>query len=144
MLPLATTKLLIEIAIGVIAVAGAIASSPLLVSKARLIRERDAARKEADDLRGVVAAFEMGLRALDHLRSEVDEIRAVQIISTRYIVELVAHIRDGGNPDEMPGIPAELRDDVLDVLRHRTNIAHARASSEHGAAHTSTQSSIGP
>ena len=131
-LSLTTTKLLVEIVIAIIAVAGTIASSPLLVSKARLIRERDDARREADELRGVVAAFEMGLRALDHLRSEVDEIRAVQIISTRYIVELVAHIRDGGTPDGMPLIPAELRDDVLDVLRHRTNVAHAR-SADHGA-----------
>jgi hypothetical protein len=123
---LATTKILAEIVLAIIAIAGAVASSPLLVSKARLIRERDEARKEADELRGVVAAFEMGLRALDHLRSEVDEIRAVQIISTRYIVDLVAHIREGGGQESMPRIPAELRDDVLDVLRHR---AHAHSSS---------------
>jgi hypothetical protein len=126
MQPLALTKLLVEVALSVIALAGIIASSPLLVSKARLIRERDDARKEADSLRDVVAAFEMGLRALDHLRDEVEEIRAVQIISTRYIVDLVAHIRDGKSAESMPGIPAELRDDVLDVLRHRVHTHHAR------------------
>jgi hypothetical protein len=117
--PLSLTKMVVEAVLAVIALAGVIASSPLLVSKARLIRERDAATKEADALRDVVAAFQAGLGALDRLRAEVLEIRAVQIISTRYVVDLVTYIRTGGSADGMPAIPAELRDDVLEALRDR-------------------------
>jgi hypothetical protein len=116
---LTSTKLLVEAVLAIIALAGVIASSPVLVSKARLIRERDDARKEADALRTIVAAVETGLSALDHLRNEVVEIRAVQIVATRYIVDLMAHIRDGGAAETAPAIPAELRDEVLDVLRSR-------------------------
>ena len=121
--PLTVTKMLIEAVLAIIALAGVIASSPLLVSKARLIRERDAATKEADSLRDVVAAFQTGLNALDRLRAEVLEIRAVQIISTRYVVDLVTYIRAGGSADGMPAIPAELRDDVLEALRDRARDA---------------------
>ena len=116
---LALTNLLVEVALAIIALAGVVASSPLLVSKARLIRERDDARKDADSLRDIVGAFQMGLSALAHLRDEVREIRAVQIVSTRYVVDLMTYIRGGGNVAGMPQIPAELRDDVLEELRHR-------------------------
>jgi alkylhydroperoxidase family enzyme len=122
--PLTLTKLLVEVVIAIIALAGMVAASPLLVSKARLLRERDEARREADSLRDLVAAFETGLSALDHLREEVVEIRAVQIISTRYVADLVAHIRDGRSAETMPEIPAELRDEVLDVLRHGPRVTH--------------------
>lgn len=125
MQPLALTKLVVEAVLAIIALAGIIASSPLLVSKARLIRERDEATKEADALRDVVAAFQTGLGVLHHLREEVTEIRAVQIISTRYVVDLMEHIRAGGNADTMPAVPAELRDEVLDAIRHRTYAAPA-------------------
>ena len=127
MQPLTLTKLFAEAALAVIALAGIIASSPLLVSKARLIRERDQATKEADSLRDVVGAFQIGLGALDRLRAEVLEIRAVQIISTRYVVDLVAFIRDQRSADEMPPIPAELRDDVLTALRDRAREAQRAA-----------------
>jgi hypothetical protein len=116
---LALTNLLVEVALAVIALAGIVASSPLLVSKARLIRERDEARKDADSLRDIVGAFQMGLGALDHLRDEVREIRAVQIVATRYVVDLMTYIRDGGSPAAIPPIPPELRDEVLEELRNR-------------------------
>jgi hypothetical protein len=125
--PLTLTKLLAEAALAVIALAGVVASSPLLVSKARLIRERDQAAKEADSLRDVVGAFQIGLGALDRLRAEVLEIRTVQIISTRYVVDLVAYIRGGGTADAMPPIPPELRDDVLAALRDRARDAQRTA-----------------
>jgi hypothetical protein len=122
---LSVTKLVVEAVLAIVARAGIIAGSPLLVSKARLIRERDEAAKEADALRDVVAAFQTGLLVLHHLREEVTEIRAVQIISTRYVVDLMEHIRSGGNADTMPAVPAELRDEVLDAIRRRTYAAPA-------------------
>ncbi len=125
--------MLVEAVLAVIALAGVIASSPLLVSKARLIRERDEASKEADSLRSAVGAFEIGLRALDHLREEVQEIRAVQIISTRYVVDLIAHIRDGGGGESMPAIPAELHDDVLAMLRARSHAAPTATATDHAS-----------
>ena len=129
MQPLTLTKMAVEAVLAIIALAGAIASSPLLVSKARLIRERDAATKEADALRGVVGAFQISMNVLDHLRAEVLEMRAVQIISTRYIGDLVTYIRAGGGAEAMPEIPAELRDDVLESLRDRARGAHRIAES---------------
>ncbi|HEY0383505.1 MAG TPA: hypothetical protein VGC72_15045 [Candidatus Elarobacter sp.] len=128
--PLTVTKLLVEAVLAVIALAGIVASSPLLVSKARLIRERNEASTEASSLRSAVGAFEIGLRALDHLREEVQEIRAVQIISTRYVVDLIAHIRDGGSAETMPMIPVELRDDVLAMLRARPHAARAATATD--------------
>jgi hypothetical protein len=116
---LALTNLLVEVVLAIIALAGVVASSPLLVSKARLIRERDEARKDADSLRDIVAAFQTGLSALDHLRDEVREVRAVQIVATRYVVDLMTHIGNGGTVAGMPQIPAELRDEVLEELRRR-------------------------
>jgi hypothetical protein len=124
---LTLAKMLAEAALAVIALAGVIAASPLLVSKARLIRERDDAAKEADALRDVVGAFQVSLTVLDRLRAEVLEIRAVQIIATRYVGDLVAYIRGGGSADGMPAIPAELRDDVLEALRDRAREAHRTA-----------------
>jgi hypothetical protein len=123
---LALTNLLVEVVLAIIALAGIVASSPLLVSKARLVRERDDARKDADSLRDIVGAFQMGLSALDHLRDEVREIRAVQIVATRYVVDLMTYIRDGGSAAAMPQIPAELRDEVLEELRHRAPAVVAR------------------
>jgi hypothetical protein len=120
---LTLTKMLADAALTVIALAGVIAASPLLVSKARLIRERDAAVKEADALRDIVGAFQMSLTGLDRLRAEVLEIRAVQIISTRYVGDLVTYIRGGGSGEGMPAIPADLRDDVLEELRNRAREA---------------------
>ena len=117
MQPLSLTKMAVEAVLAIIALAGVIASSPLLVSKERLIRERDAATKEADALRDVVGAFQASMNVLDRLRAEVLEVRTVQIISTRYVVDLVTYIRGGGSADAMPAIPAELRDDVLEALR---------------------------
>ena len=129
MQPFAFTKMAVEAVLAIIALAGAVASSPLLVSKARLIRERDAAVKEADALRAVVGAFQISMNVLDHLRAEVLEMRAVQIVSTRYVVDLVTYIRAGGSAEAMPEIPAELRDDVLEALRARARDAHRVAQS---------------
>ncbi|MDP9104969.1 MAG: hypothetical protein M3N49_03460 [Candidatus Eremiobacteraeota bacterium] len=95
-----------EAVLAVIALAGVIASSPLLVSKARLIRERDAATKEADALRGVVGAFQISMNVLDHLRAKALEVRAVQIVSTRYVGDLVTYIRAAASA--MPEIPTEI------------------------------------
>jgi hypothetical protein len=124
---LTLTKMLAEAVLAVIALAGTIAASPLLVSKARLIRERDVAVKEADALRDVVGAFQISMTVLDRLRAEVLEIRAVQIISTRYVCDLVTYIRGGGSAENMPAIPVELRDDVLGALRDRAREAQRTA-----------------
>jgi hypothetical protein len=124
---LTAVKMLAEAALAIVALAGVIAASPLLVSKARLIRERDVAVKEADALRDVVGAFQISMTVLDRLRAEVLDIRAVQIISTRYISDLVTYIRGGGSAEDMPAIPVELRDDVLGALRHRARAAHRTA-----------------
>jgi hypothetical protein len=125
--PLTSTKLFAEAALAVIALITIIVSSPMLVSKARLIAERNQARAEADSLRDAVAAFQIGLGALDRLRAEVLEVRAVQIISTRFVADLVGFIRTGGAADNMPTIPAELRDDVLEALRDRARDAQGVA-----------------
>ena len=129
MQPFTLTKMAVEAVLAIIALAGAVASSPLLVSKARLIRERDAAVKEADALRTVVGAFQISMNVLDHLRAEVLEMRAVQIVSTRYVADLVTYIRAGGSAEAMPEIPPELRDDVLEALRARARDAHRIAQS---------------
>jgi hypothetical protein len=126
-LTLAAVKMLAEAALAIVALAGVIAASPLLVSKARLIRERDVAVKEADALRDVVGAFQISMTVLDRLRAEVLDIRALQIISTRYISDLVTYIRGGGSAEDMPTIPVELRDDVLGALRDRARAAHRTA-----------------
>jgi hypothetical protein len=126
-LTLTAVKMLAEAALAIVALAGVIAASPLLVSKARLIRERDVAVKEADALRDVVGAFQISMTVLDRLRAEVLDIRAVQIISTRYISDLVTYIRGGGSAEDMPDIPVELRDDVLGALRDRARAAHRTA-----------------
>lgn len=125
MQPFTVTKMAVEAVLAVIALAGAIASSPLLVSKAQLIRERDAAIKEANALHDAVGAYQASLDLLDHLRAEVLEMRTVQIISTRYVVDLVTYIRTGGSAEGMPAIPAELRDDVLEALRDARRVAVA-------------------
>ena len=137
MQPFTLTKMAVEAALAIIALAGAIASSPLLVSKARLIRERDAATKEADALRGVVGASQISMNVLDHLRAEVLEMRAVQIVSTRYVGDLVTYIRAGGSAEAMPEIPAELRDDILEALRDRALDAQRVAESGAAAGHAS-------
>jgi hypothetical protein len=121
--PFTLAKLGVEAVLAIIALAGVIASSPLLVSKAHLIRERDAATKEADALRDAVGAFQVSLGVLDRLSAEVLEMRTVQIIATRYVVDLVTYIRAGGSAEGMPAIPAELRDDVLEALRDRAHDA---------------------
>jgi hypothetical protein len=126
-LTVTAVKMLAEAALAIVALAGVIAASPLLVSKARLIRERDVAVKEADALRDVVGAFQISMTVLDRLRAEVLDIRAVQIISTRYISDLVTYIRGGGSAEDMPAIPVELRDDVLGALRDRARAAHRTA-----------------
>ncbi len=131
MQPFTFTKMAVEAVLAIIALAGAIASSPLLVSKARLIRERDAAVKEADALRDVVGAFQVSMNVLDRLRAEVLDMRTVQIIATRYVVDLVTYIRAGGNAAGMPEIPVELRDDVLEELRGRARDAHLGAAAGH-------------
>jgi hypothetical protein len=129
--PFTFTKMAVEAVLATIALAGVIASSPLLVSKARLIRERDAAVKEADALRDVVGAFQVSMNVLDRLRAEVLEMRTVQIIATRYVGDLVTYIRAGGSADAMPEIPAELRDDVLEELRDRARGAQRVAATGH-------------
>lgn len=108
-------------------------ASPFVIAKGRLVQERDAARADATRLEGVLTAISNGTKGLQSIadevgrlreevaaaRNEIEELRATQIVSTRYIGQLIEHIREGGIEKNMPAIPREISDDVLTQIRAR-------------------------
>jgi hypothetical protein len=68
-----------------------------------------------------VAQLAAGVEALTSqvagLRSEVTQMRKTQVVSTRYIAQLVLFIRSRRPVGEMPALPDEISDDVLAEIR---------------------------
>jgi hypothetical protein len=117
-------QVLLQFGPGAIATVVMLAASPLLLPKLRLVRERDDARGYArlleDRIRTLGAGSE-GLAAIAERVAElgeaVKEMRKTQVVATRYIADLVRHIRRRGSVETMPPLPPEISDDVLAALR---------------------------
>jgi hypothetical protein len=127
-----STQSIVSVILGVISIATAIIASPWLVAKARLIRERDEARGWAERLERRLSTLAADTEAVSAiagevraLTSEVAALRRVQIVSSRYIASLIAHIRSRKPVAEMPSLPPEISDEVLAELRARDAAAQA-------------------
>ena len=104
-----------------------------MISKGRLIQERDLARADVARLSNTISALGVGAEGLSALANEVRELRnhvkslegvitnleAIQVVSARYIGALVMHIRDSGLEKTIPPVPSEISDDVLTQIRAR-------------------------
>lgn len=122
-----------EAMLATIAAGTAILASPFAISKGRLIQERDLARADVVRLSATINALSVGADGLSSLAKEVGDLRnhvksleaviknleAIQVVSARYIGELVMHIRDSGIEKTMPLVPPEISDDVVTQIRSR-------------------------
>jgi hypothetical protein len=101
---------------------------PVLMDRAKLLHDNTNLRNENASLQAMVKTMALGTdgwqKKLDGIfaemtamRNDINEMRATQIVATRFIADLVRYIRAGGGADDMPNIPAELRDEVLELMR---------------------------
>lgn len=65
---------------------------------------------------GWQAAVESVAVQLDNLKRDVERLRHLQVVAIHYIADLVQHIKDGRPSSEMPKIPGDLEDDVLEQM----------------------------
>ena len=109
---------------------GIIVGAQRLFQVRRITQDRDDWRTRAEAQEKIIQPLLRSAETLETLasgmlalRGEVNELRAVQIVTTRYIVDLVLHIRQEGVDENMPEIPREISDDVLAQIRAR-EVAH--------------------
>jgi hypothetical protein len=90
---------------------------PRAVASVRITFAERRARVAEAALSDLSAGIEALTTQVAGLRSDVAQLRKTQVVSTRYIAQLVLFIRSRKPVDAMPPLPDEISDDVLAEIR---------------------------
>jgi hypothetical protein len=92
---------------------------PKLFNHARVIYERDFYKNEVKMLKDLVEPMKAAAEMLSSVDQRLSDMERVQIVSIRYIADLLVFIQVEDPTQPIPELPPELRDDVLEALKER-------------------------
>lgn len=107
---------------GVMAIAliyGAWHGIPKLFNHARILTERNTYREEVRMLTSLLQPMAHQTELLAAIDQRLADMERVQIVSIRYIADLLVFIQMGDPTVPIPQLPPELRDEVLEALKER-------------------------
>lgn len=111
-----------DIVMAVALVFGAWHGLPKLFNHARVLYERNFYKDEVRMLKEFIDPMKSATELLSTIDGRLAEMERVQIVSIRYIADLLVFIQMGDPTAQIPPLPPELRDEVLDALRDRQSV----------------------